>query len=411
MIAGVKKGEPGFCFKDDALLIFRTDEVLRIRGWPDPDCVRKRHIEGYWQGYYPDFILVRPYRRPSKKTRNPDQLTLAFEMGPRRLSLPEQRKRAFDQFRFSMPREVARGLEPFHHAQWDLLNLLHDLPDALDLLNSNPALAFCVALNPQLVNRRAATAAEGAQPIIHKKQKEIAGWLGFPRTAQAVKVLRKTAPGGLELTTLRRLRGALAMPEAAKVLGHVKRVNLSIIEIATQPALLARVTPAFLEELAAEKRDDYYPHIACMLRECIELFRDLYPEAAPRIYRNMTRLRIDHRNLGMAYVQRHHRELLKYNFPRPPVMGANGIRPIRTVQDLVEEGEQQSNCVACYAKRIADRQTFIYRITYPERATLSLEKHHARWQPGDLLAAKNRPAQPATRKYVEEWLSRNGRLV
>ena len=66
-------------------------------------------------------------------------------MAPKSTPLAEQRRRAFDPFRFSLPKDVVKALQDFRSHQWFLLNLLvHDkgLPD---LAKANPVLAYAVA--------------------------------------------------------------------------------------------------------------------------------------------------------------------------------------------------------------------------------------------------------------------------
>ena len=154
---------PGYRFKDGKLMIFSDAEVQLICGWEQPSAVRK--ATDIWEPFVPEFRLVAPYRRAGKtaakkvgkETPAPGEPSgqLAFDIFdqlpvthkpklPAPPSLAEQRKRAFDSFRFSLPKEVARVLEPFRSHQWHLLSLMAFDRAVLDLATANPVLAFAV---------------------------------------------------------------------------------------------------------------------------------------------------------------------------------------------------------------------------------------------------------------------------
>jgi len=64
--------------------------------------------------------------------------------------------------------------------------------------------------------------------------------------------------------------------------------------------------------------------------------------------------------------------------------------------------------VATYAERIRKRTTFIYRVTYPERATLSIVRgNDGDWQIGELKYKSNKPVSALTRRAVESWLEQH----
>jgi hypothetical protein len=65
--------------------------------------------------------------------------------------------------------------------------------------------------------------------------------------------------------------------------------------------------------------------------------------------------------------------LAQEGFFSPPLPGIPGkIEPIASASELVDEGEEQGNCVASYAARVRSGNTFIYRVLHPERAILSV---------------------------------------
>jgi hypothetical protein len=158
---------PGYRFKDGKLMIFREDEVMLIQGGKPPSALRKS--DEYWEPFIPEFRLVAPYRRaskpPAKKVAEKPLPPAAGEQLdfdlwgvaasekttppkpaiPKPSPLSEQRRRAFDAFRFSLPKEIAKVVEGFRSHQWNLIVLLAHDKKVMDLATTNPVLAYAVA--------------------------------------------------------------------------------------------------------------------------------------------------------------------------------------------------------------------------------------------------------------------------
>lgn len=101
---------------------------MLIRGWEEPSAVKK--TANSWDPFVAEFRLVAPYRRAKKPNSKKAETTsslpepanqLGFDLFdqlpfsrkpqvPAPPSMAEQRKRAFDSFRFSLPKDVARAL-------------------------------------------------------------------------------------------------------------------------------------------------------------------------------------------------------------------------------------------------------------------------------------------------------------
>lgn len=101
-------------------------------------------------------------------------------------------------------------------------------------------------------------------------------------------------------------------------------------------------------------------------------------------------------------------------FQNPPIPGIPGkIEPITSPAGLVDEGEEQGNCVASYAARVRDGRTFIYRVLVPQRATLSIVRDGIGpdWEIGELETKFNTEASEETEVFVQAWLDRHRSVV
>jgi len=100
--------------------------------------------------------------------------------------------------------------------------------------------------------------------------------------------------------------------------------------------------------------------------------------------------------------------LKAHSFAPPPIKAIDGIVPICNEAELTVEGVDMHNCVGSYALRVKSGECYIYRVTYPERATLAVAP-----DPDDgwrfphisqLRAACNKSVSNKTRAFVQKWL-------
>ncbi|MCG6942347.1 MAG: PcfJ domain-containing protein [Thiohalocapsa sp.] len=408
-------------FKQDTLYVFAVDETQLIRAWPDLTAVRKHDRAARWAAFEPDYPLIRPYRprrKPKRATApatDPRQLTLALELAagapPPPLPAPkltpaQRRKRAFDAFRFTCPKPVARRVEPFRGDHLPLLRLLRALGERGDLFDSNPALGYCLALAfRQTLASPQPERDQHLERLVALKQAEIMARLELPDSKRAVKAMAKIRPGAMSRELVGGLKRLLADDAALRVMGHLPALNLGVLTLLLDPQLRALATPVLFEAVLADKQEDHFPFAARRLADIQQMADALGTDISRRRFRERKRLDALFQDLARDYTRLDDARLEGCRFPPPPVLGTDAIVPLRAPRALVEEGHKQHNCVAGYAERVAGGDTYIYRVLAPQRATLSLVRWSGgRWQIGELLRAGNHPVSAATRRAVTEWL-------
>jgi hypothetical protein len=238
-----------------------------------------------------------------------------------------------------------------------------------------------------------------------RRQREIAGWLGFPATDAAVRILAKLAPESASVELLCPLRRALDNPEVGKALAHLPSLNAGVIAIVIDSSLLAASTPKLLLEVSESQPEKYRPATAEMLSDTLQMLQRVHPErGVPRI-QSLARLRETHDEVSVEYLRAESPRLNSVRLPFPPLKGTPEIIPICTMAELIEEGDVQDNCVATYAERVRHRSIFIYRVLKPERATLSIVRNpDGDWRIGELETCSNGEVSPLTRQLVDSWL-------
>ncbi len=395
---------PGFRFKEGKLYVFTESAVMMLETWPALRAVRKD--EGRpWEEFAPAFRVVPPYR--SRKIKPSPQLELNFgpDEAPRpTLSPAQQRKRAFDSFRFSLPRPVAAQAEKFQSRQWAVLRLFKARAETLEFAQQNPALCYALANFHSFVR----ASIREAVTVAASRQRDVAGWLGFPPTDGTARIVGKLKPESASVELLKTLRDALRDPAFTKTVAHLPQLNAGALAIAAEPELRAAVSPKLLQEVAGIPSEKYLAKSAALVRDTLRMFFRLHPHRGLPQFQSLARLREAHDVISTAYLRLEQPSLKAFRFPRPPLRGTGSIVPICTIEELIEEGRGQNNCVATYAERIQARSTFIYRVLKPERATLSIVKgFDGDWQISELQQRGNTGASDLTHRTVQSWLDQH----
>lgn len=330
----------------------------------------------------------------------------------RRLTQMAKKQIALARFRARFPKPVARALEPFRRLQWQLMLGCAWSERFLDLLGSNPVLAYLWIRQepgPSLRPRRFEDAAG-------TPQRHLLGQLGVPASKSALKLLRKVYVPALAWEMAEGLLAILRQEDQLARLRHVDRLNTGTVCLGRRPEFLTHCTPTLLSEVSEAKDELYAAPTAARIENHLEMCRALaVPTPIP--FRSREHLHTGHRELLARYQEhlrtsRHATTRSGNQFGLPPVPGTQTIQPLLAEPDLIAEGREQDNCVATYAQRVRNGTHYIYRVTWPQRCTLSIVRDRdGRWARCELEISGNRPASPQSRQTVDAWLQRSQRLL
>lgn len=90
--------------------------------------------------------------------------------------------------------------------------------------------------------------------------------------------------------------------------------------------------------------------------------------------------------------------------PSVPISGNDHIIPIRSANELIQEGINMKHCLATYLDKVMDGKSFIYKVVFPERATLELRKKQNKYFVAQLKRERNAEPSDATWELVNNWL-------
>jgi hypothetical protein len=404
---------PSFRFTRGRLYLFGPfGDVIVIRSWPELRAVRKDEDDREWTAFEPAFRLVRPYRRDRPRRPAPEAAPAQLDLGlgvktaaprPTRAQL---RKRAFDGFRFSLPKEMARCTERFGSRQWRMLQLFRARAQAVELAGQSPALAFCLANGDLFASGRHAPPIATAAAWSRRRQREILGLLGYEDREGVARIVARILPEAVHARSMLRLRAALPDPAVARLLAHLPAIHAGVLGLVSDVELLPAVTPKLLAEVAARDDEKYRGTTARMLADVRAMARQIGSGDVPPAFFTIDRLREVHRKLSEEFCRLRPDDVRSIRFPQPPLPGTPDILPLRTPTDLMDEGREQANCVASYIPRVRDRETYIYRVLRPQRATLAIVPSvDGGWEVDQLLLGRNARAGRPTWARVEAWLA------
>jgi hypothetical protein len=310
--------------------------------------------------------------------------------------------------------EICGLTAPFSDRHWHLLMLAMRCPGASDLMHSCPALAFALASSWVFKGeRRVRQPLRAARTLLKKRQRAIADWLQFPATESAVRILRRVPHSAIKIGPLLYLRGAMHDEAALRILCHVPTVTVDVIRVMSSPELLRHSSPRLLIEAGSEPEPDVML-VWRTMRDTLAMFQQLGREPDGLRFRSREHLVMVHDELAATLNRRRcDRRDDQLRIPPPPLTGTEAIIPLTTMTDFYEEGREQGNCVVSYASRVSasagDAQheqagLYVYRVLWPERATLSISRRGKKWFIDELQCAGNRPPSPTTLMAVQEWL-------
>lgn len=409
-------------FRDDKYYRFTKTSVTVMAGWP-------RMLAWQRSARKPAWRMVRPeIGRPSLE--EPVICAGACAISPN-VQRSEHCQRhegdcllAHDPWRrwsALIPREVREAVAPYPERHWHLLSLAARCgPPAVDLMRSNPALAWALAsswvfrINPVQEPLRAARRLLARGRV----QRDILAWLDFPASETSRRTLRKLDTRSIRVNTLLALRAGMQDADALRLLQHLPTLNHGAIRMACDPVLRPWITPHLLKDvvttgdgpygnLSPDRSEHQYAHAATQLHDCLRMMGFLEIEHREiGVIRSVHGLAERHDDLVRRLQNRGDRQRAPLALPPAPFEGTSDIIPLQSEAALLEEGDAMAHCIGSYGPLAATGDTAVYRVLAPERATLAIERQGNGWRISELKLARNQDAAPATWQAINAWLRR-----
>jgi hypothetical protein len=375
---------PGVAFDRDSGKLYHVADghVTVFFPWPEMRAFRRPLTESAWRSCDPAFLL--PFG-PHLDGDHP-----------------------LDRYCSAIPHEVQETVRPFAPHHWRLLALIaRSGPGAMDISTTNPALALMLASAPEFGDgARRSRGVPAPVLLVYRRQREILGWLGFPATEAARRIVRKITHGALDVERLRALRARFRIPEIVQRLAHAPCINAPLLRMAVDGTLI-HLSPRLIARVAGAP--DAQPLVEPgALSDTLRMCRTLRPAAPLPSFDTASRLAAVHDELADAISREGGRG--PDGRPDPewavPFPGTDTIIPLESAAMLRHESRTQRNCVASYAGRIAKGRYAAYRVLAPERCTLGLLRRRGQWDIDQLKGFANATVGFETVASVRDWLHR-----
>lgn len=395
------------------LYLFHPEEDIQVmRAWEKPRAWQYTMEKG-WRGFHPILDIPRgsvekrlariaeQLKPPAPSPGDPPRL-VPETLGP--VNLPSLlREQARLNWIRTIPEEIRLAIRTFPKHQWHLLRMVGTAKaPTLDLIRSTPALALALACAPRFHPIQRPTRAWRSLLGPGHSQTDVAAWLGFPGTRATIRLLRKVDAKCLSSSALIYLRTIASDPRLQKRSAHLPNLTRTCIFLLSNPTL----EPLIGQRLLHEAAENPNLRVSRNLLDILRMLEALHPKGQ-RIVPFTTSdqvLEMHHDLVGQMQAI----ELADLPLPPPPVAGTEAIIPITTVEDLAEEGRHQKNCVASYLRDIHRGRVFVYRMLWPERATVSLRvigRETLHWVIDQVFLAQNQDPSPVTLHAVRTWFA------
>lgn len=306
----------------------------------------------------------------------------------------------------TIPSDVRAELARYYGGHWYLLQLFAKAPGAMDLSRSNPALFFALAshwIHRKWPGKR--DPLEAATAMVCEKQRDILDWLGLPATETVRRILSKIEAESFFMLHRPEFRGLLSSPELLQLLVHLERISYDVLELVMNETYRPCLTPRFLMEVVRDRQllEEQQSTAAVHLSVILTLADQDEGRAVPSKFHTLQRLMEVHDDLVREDRQRRWKErresTLRYygdRFPNPPFAGTESISPIKTPDDLAQEGIDMRHCAGFMLEAVFERREYVYRVHSPVRGTLSIRRAEGsqEWVPGELVMESNRLVDP-----------------
>ncbi|EGB15669.1 hypothetical protein DND132_2466 [Pseudodesulfovibrio mercurii] len=389
-----------------------TDGVARITSWAD-GLMFERWGRLHGWSRRPNSDAPAPRRQATapfwgwwRDERDPDLPLLGLH------GLPVPQAQWLEDFLRPIPAHVREAAGQFTWRQFTILRMMRRTDYAVQLATSNPTLLWLVAA--RLVRNRRLT---GDIPdLLKMKQTALIRLLFGDGTGVTPALLRKTRSHSYDSATFRDAERLLCNAEAVGQLRHYPVIDLDRLgELDGRYDILAA---KFLKRrfLAPEPSPRPLSLVRGEYMDTVGLGKSLGIQDAGQVVRACPTVQaLQHLHARWANAVRRmawfreNRGRWGTVFPRPPYMSDGVIIPIRTPEELLEEGRWQDHCVWNYADLVEAGLCTIYRVLYPQRATLELRGGRGNAHVGQLFLRHNGEPSPRCWAYVLNWLDEQNR--
>ena len=326
---------------------------------------------------------------------------------------------AINEWQKTIPGDVLSVLSRFKHWRVSLLQLVRNWREADDLLATNPLLLWLVR---EYAEEQGWTTRE-LQQALTLKQPVLLQTIELTGTKSANKLLKKIDFDYLDKQDSKFIRSVWQDSDILNRLSHQKRISIRLLQFYKKfPWIVGRPLSKVFDEIECsweEKelsilvKDAFRMGTSQMNGQSAVIERRLAScssvDAVERIHNTLVE------QMHVMHVMHVEQErVIAYGlrddagqflpFPNPPHPGTEQIIPIRTPNELAEEGKFMSHCAASYTEMVQTGTYFLYRMETPARLTIGVRVHEGKIIAIDQVKGRfNKIADRNIKAIVDDW--------
>lgn len=436
--------QQGTTWRDGKLYYFHPQFIEVLRIWPKPQAWRK-DAGGTWQhvlsGHFAydwykwgardvqaaldKAVLQRPAIALGEQGPESPDTEKAAEPPPDPLTVPRIQgdnalRRKVPDWRVcqAIPPRVGACLSGLGGRGWHLLTLLARVPEAVELAESNRAVAWILASSRDF--RKCAQPMRRARRLVLLPRHDMLGELGWPKRKAVVRLLGRLTPNALDrVAELLLLRDRCHDADFLREAGHLPVVTRDVLRLMADVRIAPWATPALWREVAAlpfdpRERWPVDPPVAHLLTVALDQAADLGVTLPPvTSLAHLDRLRNELR-VGLARLAKE-KGLTNMQFGPPPLPPPSELtlEPLTDFARLTEESERMHHCIASpmqrYVRAIQAGTAYAWHVAQP-KATVFVERSvggqaSGRWQLAEVKGFCNQPVPAWLRQRLQQWLA------
>ncbi|MEI6424669.1 MAG: hypothetical protein WCP55_20805, partial [Lentisphaerota bacterium] len=318
-------------------------------------------------------------------------------------------KAQFNFFREKFDHALLDKASAYNSHRLDMYRLFK-LEGAVELAESNPVLAFMIALNRTFCTKKDADTWNRAKTMLKMKRRKILSMCGFQESESLVRIFGRIGLENVTVKNILLIRKALKRnPELLRTLSFVESYRGDVITLATLPELSDSVTAQFLNEAGRISKCSDRAEYTQLVKDTVRM-SSILGENLGRLGSRKD-LQRRHDALIVPYTAKMKLGVMNASFPEPPFDGASSpdfeIHPVRSPEMLYKWATRQHNCIMTRFAKIILAESAIYTILKPVESTLEIlrTKTGNGWRLGDLKGTCNNNVSDKVIEHVEKWFN------
>lgn len=388
-----------YSFRGTSPAVSPTSEGLALT------LLRSTYYVSRWPSLKITYRTVQGETRPVPRPLQPAIIELLDNL---RLGDDQAKRLAVYDLIKDLPTWIHVRLVPMHQFYWAGLITLAEIPAAIGLLESSPALVAAVS---SYFHRGLFTSEDRdtLTRLVTGRQRDLLKWLGLGRTEAHCRIFRKLSEYDLDHFQWRQLGRRLGTYELSAVVQKMPLIDRWTIKCLCLDDSAKLLTPHFLRELLVTKRR-YHPLTDNGIR-----LEDVADQVGLLRRCGIIRTRLN--SLREFRVLQTHMDSLIADLPlcTGPEVGLPGLFAITSPRDLKAEGDIMQHCVggASYVVAALKGQCCFYRLHHPHRATISLQRSGplGRWRLDAVKGPRNSKVPEEVRQLLRQQFMKADVLV